>query len=483
MSGKSLQSWTLAAVASLVLSVAVHAQSPAEDLARLEQRFAGARDRAVHLLAPRAYSRAADRLRDAARRASRGEDATAIRRRLDEACDGIEAAEASAERANSVFREALASRDLARAEDATTRAPAAWQAAEQELERGGRAAERERWDEASGPALRAGELYARATVAAKRDRLLGAAENAREAALAAGASELAPETFARGEAALADGLTSVSAAADEPARGSGEEARQAFRRAAWLAVLADSVRTRALSLERFVNDHEADLDRLATAAGIAGPDLQDADDPTVDALDRAIRDLLAANATLKAELDDERAASRGLASQVSSLETALTDSDRRFADARSALLAREAQDDRLRETQALFTPEEGEVFLSGDDLVLRLHGLTFDSGSDDIEASMEPLLTKVQRVLLDFMTAAIRIEGHTDSQGSPSSNRTLSQRRAIAIRDYLLSRLPISSSRVEVMGFGEDRPIARNDTEEGRARNRRIEIILTLPPR
>lgn len=176
----------------------------------------------------------------------------------------------------------------------------------------------------------------------------------------------------------------------------------------------------------------------------------------------------------------EEATTAQLSGQVRSLEQALTDSERRYTDTRTALLAREAQADRLRETSALFTAEEGDVFLSGDDLVLRLHGLTFESGSDELDESMTPLLTKVQRVLMDFPDATILIEGHTDSQGNPDRNRALSQSRAIAVREYLLSRLPISSARMEATGHGEDRPIARNDTEEGRARNRRIEITLSV---
>jgi len=484
MSRKSRRSWVLAAVAVLVLGAGApghaHGQSPSEALARLEERFAGAREAAVDLLAPSAYERATDRLRQARRRVERGEEASSIRRGLDEARTAIDAAEAAAERTRPVFSGALAARAQARAQDAATRAPSAWKVAEQELERGGHALERERAEDAAAAARRASELYARASLAAKRDRLLGEAETARETALSVGASELAPETFAKGEEILAEGLASLADVGDERARVRGKEATRVFRRAAWIAGLAEGVRTREISVEQLVNDHETDLARLASTAGIDGPDLQDPDDATVDELERTIRDLLAARATLTADLAQERGKSRQLGDQVSSLETALTDSERRFTDARAQLLSRQAQDNRLRETQALFTSEEGEVFLSGDDLVLRLHGLTFESGSDEIVPAMEPLLTKVERVLTDFPNASIRIEGHTDSQGNPNANRALSQRRAIAIREYLLSHLPISSSRVAATGFGEDRPIARNDTEEGRARNRRIEITLTL---
>jgi outer membrane protein OmpA-like peptidoglycan-associated protein len=262
--------------------------------------------------------------------------------------------------------------------------------------------------------------------------------------------------------------------------GQGERALNAFLRAEWLAGLADSVLSRDVPLERFIDDHERNLAGIAEAAGVAAPDLR-TDEDAAGEIERRIRDLVARNADLDASLRAEEAISEQLGAQVTSLETALNDSERRYTESRSALLERQRRDDRLRETSALFLPEEGEVSLSGNELILRLHGLTFRSGSDEVDDSMRPLLTKVERVLLDFSDAIIRIEGHTDSQGNPDRNRALSQSRAIAIREYLLSRVPISSSRMEAMGHGEDRPIARNDTEAGRARNRRIEIILTLP--
>jgi len=467
---------------AIVDVVPLSGQAAADDVARLTERFDAARAAAVHLLAPRAFDRAAGRLADATRRSERGGSAAEVRERLREAAAGLDEATSLAEAVRGRFAEALDARERARAEDASTHVAEAWEAAEAELARGGRDAERGDVDRASETDRRAADLYRRAARAARADRLLGDAENARQAALSAGGSELAPETFAAGERELADGQAGLDDASDRVVGGHGAAAERAFRRAAWLAALSDSLRTRSISVERLVDAHEADLARLAAAAGVGAPDLRDPGGGTAAEVERAIRDLLSRNAALESDLEAERRANEQLRDQVTSLETTLSDTEQRFVDARDALLERQARDARLRETQALFTPEDGEVFLSGDDLVLRLYGLTFDSGSDEIEDSMEPLLTKVQRVVLEFPGATIRIEGHTDSQGGAEANRALSQRRAIAVREYLLSRIPISSSRVQATGYGEDRPIASNDNEEGRARNRRIEIILSLPP-
>jgi outer membrane protein OmpA-like peptidoglycan-associated protein len=71
----------------------------------------------------------------------------------------------------------------------------------------------------------------------------------------------------------------------------------------------------------------------------------------------------------------------------------------------------------------------------------------------------------------------IIIEGHTDSQGEPAYNQDLSQRRAQSVRDYLVSR-GMAADRVTAQGFGLTRPIADNTSPEGRANNRRVEIVV-----
>ena len=472
------------ATAALALCACVYgaaAQSVADDLATAEARFSAARTAAVHLLAPRAYTDASDLLRDAYRRDEDGASASGVREQIGRALGELERAEGLADRVRGRFSDALAARERAAAEGADERAAQSWEGAERELERAGREAQGGDFEDAVGPAGRATTLYRRAAATARSARLLGEAIAARQAAISAGASELAPATFASGEEALGAAEAALDDGTDAQVRRDGDRAASAFRRAAWIAALADSVRSRAIPLERLVNAHERDLARLAEAAGIAPPDLRAEGAGATEPIERAVRDLLARNASLEADLRAERETAARLEERVGSLEDALTETERRFTDARDELLARQRRDDRLRETSALFAPEEAEVSVTGNLMTLRLYGLTFESGSDEVEESMEPLLTKVERVLLEFPEATIRIEGHTDSQGNPDRNRALSQSRAIAIREYLLSRLPISSSRMEAFGHGEDRPIARNDTEEGRARNRRIEVILTLP--
>jgi len=101
----------------------------------------------------------------------------------------------------------------------------------------------------------------------------------------------------------------------------------------------------------------------------------------------------------------------------------------------------------------------------------------FTTGKSIIKPQSFPILDEIAQVLNDSTKLRIRIEGHTDSQGSARYNQRLSQKRANAVMNYLISK-GIVPSRLEAVGFGESRPIAPNDSEEGRAKNRRVEFVI-----
>ena len=470
----------LLALALVLCPAWAGAQEGASLVRAMEGRFDEARDQAVHLLAPGLFRDAEDRFDGAVRRWEDGREDARFRELLAEAGQWLDAAEGIAEAGRSQFAETLAARTEARSSEAATRARSAWDAAEGELLEAGRRFEREDFGEADVRAGRARELYRRAARAGWRDIFLGEAIRARTAALSAGASELAPATFAEGESHLASGEADIemNRLEDGPRR-AGEAALVAFTRAHRIAALFDSVRRRQVPLERIVDEHEGDLARLAEAAGVSAR--RNDTGGTTDRIAGEIARLRSENARLTEDLGSERALTADLESRLATAEGRLIEFEQRFTGARDELLAIRERDARLREIQGLFTESEGEVLLSGDRIVLRLHGLTFESARSEIDDSLYPLLAKVQRVITTFPGASVRIEGHTDAQGGARGNEDLSRRRAIAVREHILSRVPIPSSRVEAVGMGEERPIASNDTEAGRARNRRIEVVVTLP--
>ena len=125
-----------------------------------------------------------------------------------------------------------------------------------------------------------------------------------------------------------------------------------------------------------------------------------------------------------------------------------------------------------------------EVDVSENQVAIRLMGeTTFDLGKAEIRPQMLPLLVKIG-ALLKGTRGEIIIAGHTDNlplRGGPyKSNLGLSMARAASVADFLLKKASIEPEKISTMGFGEHRPLATNDTTQGREKNRRVEIILTM---
>ncbi len=107
--------------------------------------------------------------------------------------------------------------------------------------------------------------------------------------------------------------------------------------------------------------------------------------------------------------------------------------------------------------------------------VMSFANIHFDSGSANLKTDSYTILDGVADLLMANQTARVEISGHTDSDGSESSNQQLSERRAAAVRDYLVRR-GVPTAMLTTVGYGEARPVASNSTADGKAQNRRIEF-------
>ena len=101
----------------------------------------------------------------------------------------------------------------------------------------------------------------------------------------------------------------------------------------------------------------------------------------------------------------------------------------------------------------------------------------FATNESTLNESARASLDKLAKILVDYPDTEINIIGHTDSQGADDYNQMLSQRRAEAVSDYLVTK-NVTAGRLVKMGKGENDPLADNSTEEGRAQNRRVEFVI-----
>jgi OOP family OmpA-OmpF porin len=106
---------------------------------------------------------------------------------------------------------------------------------------------------------------------------------------------------------------------------------------------------------------------------------------------------------------------------------------------------------------------------------ITLEGVSFELNSADLTAASLPVLARIAADLKKYPGLRVEVQGHTDSSGSDRYNLSLSERRAQAVRAYLIDQ-GVSSGQVEARGYGESQPIADNSTAAGRARNRRVDM-------
>ena len=171
-----------------------------------------------------------------------------------------------------------------------------------------------------------------------------------------------------------------------------------------------------------------------------------------------------------------KAAAEAEARRVASAEGAATGAAAEER-ARSQAMAAEAAREELRSRLAAVLPTRA----TERGLVSEIGGVQFATGTANLSASARESLANFAGVVASYPNLKYNVEGHTDNTGSDAVNRELSLKRAIAVRDYLI-RSGVRASAIDVAGLSWSSPIADNSTADGRARNRRVEIVVSGPP-
>lgn len=135
-----------------------------------------------------------------------------------------------------------------------------------------------------------------------------------------------------------------------------------------------------------------------------------------------------------------------------------------------------AEQQKFENIQAMFSEEEATVYRQLQNVLISAHGFSFPSGQSEIQADNFPLMNKIVDAIKTFPNARIEVGGHTDSSGSDAANQKLSEARAAKVAKFLKEVGGIAADRVSSRGFGEAKPVASNETREGRAENRRVDI-------
>jgi OOP family OmpA-OmpF porin len=261
------------------------------------------------------------------------------------------------------------------------------------------------------------------------------------------------------------------------ARSLARQAKYEAQHALYLSNIIKDLRDNRDKMEDFLLSTETPLHKIASTMDLVGS-FEAGYDKTTDEIIQNIQTLQDHATKLEQDLAVRDQQVEMLNARIAELEEKLGGVEKE----KSALAKQMEAQAKIREQFAavdkLFTREEANVLRKGNDIIVRLIGLTFPVGKATIEPQNFGLLTKVQQAINMFPECSITIEGHTDSHGSDQKNMVLSQERADAVNKYIQANMGLDASRINAVGYGENKPIANNETKEGRAKNRRIEVII-----
>jgi len=374
------------------------------------------------------------------------------------------------------FAQAAQARDLAIKANAPRVAKKQWKRAEKSWVRALAARDKGKEEAALESATLAQQLFREAELLAIQDTLLLDARAAINQAQKNKAERYAPRTLtsARKLVVEAEQALATDRYATELPAALADQAVAAATHAEQITAIA----RKKPATEDLILQWERYLVRLQTAAALS---VSADTDPriAVDQLEEEIIRMGESEQQLLRDLADNQAFRAALDEEIREL-------DRRLGGAsteRQQLVLRLEEQARAREqfaqAEALFTPDEAQVFRKSNDIVVRVVGLHFASGSPNLDADNEALMKKLGNVIALYPRSLLVIEGHTDSSGSDRINKRLSEQRAQAVTNHVIAKMRIPAHRITAVGYGAARPIANNGTKEGRARNRRIDLLIT----
>jgi len=368
-----------------------------------------------------------------------------------------------------IFKDVLVARQDALVAQAPNYALAEFEEAEKQFKDASRRLEKGDSKSARDKTIKVEQAYRQAELKAIKESIIGEVRNLLKEAEDKKVKNNAPVTLAEANKLYNEVLTILNSNryAKSNAGETANEAAYQARHSINLAGIIEEFKKDDKNWEKLIRTFESRMDKISNQLGFRGRyDKGYAE--TENDIVLAIENIQEENKTLKSDLNLLQEQNDSLNKKIEKYErTVVTELERK-----------QKREEKIRKIESIFTKDEAQVILIENQMVIRLYGLTFASGSTVITPEHFMLLTKVMRALREFSKQKYLITGHTDDQGNDTYNLSLSENRAAAVRSYLEANMGLPSEQFESIGYGESRPIASNKTADGRRLNRRIEIII-----
>jgi outer membrane protein OmpA-like peptidoglycan-associated protein len=468
-------------------------------------------------LAPTSYAKGLDYYERAESTLAKGGSIDWIRRHLEKAQGYFAESVEAAQLASAMLDAVIEARKDAMASDAAQFAEDSWRDGETNFMKSTQRLESGSIKYAQSYASKAEQAYRAAELTAIKANYLNETKTLLVQAEKLRAKKYAPRSLERAQLLLSTAeqeLTTNRYDTDRP-RLLALEAKHNALHAIYVAKLDQRIRSRATSLEETLLAWEASINKIGDQLDVplyydhgeaAAVDsivtrisaLQAERDRTAQELADSQTELAALNAqvaqtqTMMAEisalqkekemmdenLGDQQAQVVLLNERLAKMQNLLGGGNQTIEELERMLELQAEHRQRFATVENIFPAEEAAVFRQGDTVIIRMIGLNFDSGKAQLKPEHTNMLATLQQAINAFPDSSVLVEGHTDAFGSDAQNQVLSQSRAESVLVHLRQSMPNEQFSFNSVGYGESRPVANNETEEGRKRNRRIDVVI-----
>jgi len=452
-------------------------------LAKLAQALDQAKKNRVNLLAPNSYKAAFEQYLEAYSTAD-NDQKIAAKKMIFASEKTLEKAINHAQTSKKLLTEVLDARTRAYQSGASQRSPKDLKKLDNNLVKTASLVENGSIEKAKQRRLELQRAYSDLELRALKESTVNLASTAMENAKRSNAQKLAPKMLARAEEELnlAQSALEVDRSNRQKANTQARHAAVLANRSAHIAKTVDNYKKFDFTEEDIVLAHQKDIALLGQAAG-KHIQFDQANDITVKELSNEIKSLMDSNTQYKQRIAMLEAQ---LAQTNTSHQQELARTKAKYSDEISVLdkskqeLTRlqKEQSARFERIQSLFNDKEANIFRQKNNVLLSVHGFKFPSGSAEIRPENFVLLNKIVKVISEFKGSKIVVSGHTDSTGTSTINKVLSDVRAQNVAKFFTEVGGIELHRLQAAGFGQEKPIASNQTQNGRALNRRVEVLI-----
>jgi OOP family OmpA-OmpF porin len=402
------------------------------------------------LLSPQHFTAAQTALTSAHQKSEKGSTSDEVLSELGKANAQLQIVEDNGQKGSESLATVLTARSYAKAAKSDSVLPEEFKSADKQVRSLGEDIEDNSFHADSTKLSKLEARYSELELLAIKQNNLGQAKSLIENGEKNGAKDKAPKTYTSAQVLFASAARSIEANRRNPEayRPSVEQSVQSAQKLNQvLTTIGDSKTTEVAAVQ--IYDQQQQL--TANQASLHKA--------TLDAQEANISAQAANDAAVTKEAADRQ--------QIKNLQG----ENQQYAD-------KAALNQKIESIKSEFTPEEAIVVRDGNKIIVRLKSMKFSTAQFELTSTSLDTLQKVKEMIAAVTVTKVVVEGHTDSVGGEEKNMALSQKRAEAVKKYFLSEKSVPEDKLEAKGFGYEKPLTTNKTKEGRAMNRRVDVVI-----